>query len=220
MPNIHPSKIETSLADDEGLKSKPCDTSGGTGGEQSVAKNDYLVGYARPPQQFRFKPGQSGNPKGRPKGAPNLKTIVERALRKTVKVREGNEVRNKSTLQAILDTHATKARKGDARCAGLIFNLVPKAGLFDDRIGAADARLGGSLALQPFDRRPSRELFENIDLTQLSEDDRVELSRLAEIVDMGGGMTALTVSDFARARDLVNQARGIDITPNNQPFAK
>nr|WP_306262013.1 DUF5681 domain-containing protein [Pararhizobium sp. IMCC21322] len=32
---------------------------------------DYEVGYAKPPQSSRFKPGMSGNPKGRPKGARN-----------------------------------------------------------------------------------------------------------------------------------------------------
>jgi hypothetical protein len=30
---------------------------------------DSRVGYKRPPQHSKFKPGQSGNPKGRPKGA-------------------------------------------------------------------------------------------------------------------------------------------------------
>jgi hypothetical protein len=29
---------------------------------------DYTVGYKRPPRNAAFKPGQSGNPKGRPKG--------------------------------------------------------------------------------------------------------------------------------------------------------
>ncbi len=43
-------------------------------------KADYEVGYGRPPISHQFKPGQSGNPKGRPK---NPKTIKE-ALRKTL----------------------------------------------------------------------------------------------------------------------------------------
>lgn len=30
---------------------------------------DYRVGYGRPPRRHRLKPGQSGNPKGRPKGS-------------------------------------------------------------------------------------------------------------------------------------------------------
>jgi hypothetical protein len=40
------------------------------------------VGYGRPPVQHRFKPGQSGNPKGRPKGRKNEATIwIESALK-------------------------------------------------------------------------------------------------------------------------------------------
>lgn len=34
------------------------------------------VGPGKPPIEHRFKPGQSGNPKGRPKGSKSLATIV------------------------------------------------------------------------------------------------------------------------------------------------
>jgi len=40
------------------------------------------------------------------------------------------------------------------------------------------------------------------------------LSRFQEIVDLGGGMTALNVNDFARAREIVNKGRGKNITPS------
>lgn len=35
----------------------------------------YEVGYKKPPKHTQFKPGQSGNPKGRPKGSKNTKTL-------------------------------------------------------------------------------------------------------------------------------------------------
>ena len=43
---------------------------------------NHSVGYGRPPEATRFKPGQSGNPKGRPKGSKNLRTLFAEELRR------------------------------------------------------------------------------------------------------------------------------------------
>lgn len=40
--------------------------------------DEYEVGYGKPPQRTQFKKGQTGNPKGRPKGAT---TFAEAAMR-------------------------------------------------------------------------------------------------------------------------------------------
>jgi len=54
---------------------------------------DYRVGPGRPPKEYQFKPGQSGNPKGarRKPGsiAPDLKSLFERALSEKVTLRQG-----------------------------------------------------------------------------------------------------------------------------------
>jgi len=44
------------------------------------------VGDKHPPLHSRFKPGHSGNKKGRPKGRSDLNTKIEERLRKTVLV--------------------------------------------------------------------------------------------------------------------------------------
>jgi hypothetical protein len=49
---------------------------------------DYVVGPGRPPKEYRFKPGQSGNPKGAkrkpPSLVPDLKKIFQRALNQKI----------------------------------------------------------------------------------------------------------------------------------------
>lgn len=55
------------------------------------AEPEYRVGPGRPPKEYQFKPGQSGNPKGAkrktPSMAPDLKALLERALNEEVKLR-------------------------------------------------------------------------------------------------------------------------------------
>lgn len=54
----------------------------------------YDVGYARPPEKSRFKPGQSGNPSGTKRTPPwataDLRAALERALNEKVTVRQGD----------------------------------------------------------------------------------------------------------------------------------
>jgi Family of unknown function (DUF5681) len=171
----------------------------------------YAVGYRRPPLHSRFKPGQSGNLKGRPAGRPNVKSMVERVIHQKLPVRQGEKTREMPMLEAMIHAHAVKAVKGDARSAGLVLNLLPKAGIFLDQ--DVQSHEQNRISLSPSgNSRPSRELFENVDLMLLSDDEKIELSRLAEIVDLGGGMTALSISDFGRVREIVNKGRGKDIT--------
>ena len=48
--------------------------------KKSEEKTDgYEVGYRKPPKHSQFKPGQSGNPNGRPRGA-SLATQVRNLL--------------------------------------------------------------------------------------------------------------------------------------------
>jgi hypothetical protein len=56
------------------------------GDEQAGAPppSDDKVGYGRPPVSTRFKPGQSGNPRGRPKGSKSLNQVLLQALNRRV----------------------------------------------------------------------------------------------------------------------------------------
>jgi hypothetical protein len=55
-------------------------------------------------------------------------------------------------------------------------------------------------------------LFENLDVERLSREELTELSRLAEVIDLGGDFTALSSDDFERAKYIVNKGRGKDVT--------
>lgn len=48
--------------------------------------NNYQVGYGKPPKHSRWKKGQSGNPRGRPKGTRGLKTDLHDELVATMEI--------------------------------------------------------------------------------------------------------------------------------------
>ena len=46
--------------------------------------SDHDAGYGKPPRHSRFKKGQSGNPKGRPRGGRNFSTDVKATLEEPI----------------------------------------------------------------------------------------------------------------------------------------
>jgi len=101
--------------------------------EPSAGDQDYEVGYRRPPKHTRFPPGQSGNPKGRPPGRANSKTTVARVINEKVPVRESDKTRNMTKLEALVQSHAMKGIKGDAKSASLVIGLMVRMGLLGDQ---------------------------------------------------------------------------------------
>jgi hypothetical protein len=83
---------------------------------------DDQVGYGRPPPAHQFKPGRSGNPRGRPKGAKNEATILSDLLNRKITVREGGTSRKISILEAILLRFTEDALKGNVKTATFLFS--------------------------------------------------------------------------------------------------
>jgi len=96
------------------------------------------VGYGRPPTHTRFKKGRSGNPRGRPKGARKLSTVLNEALQKKVAVRNGRApMRAKDILVQNL---LAAALMNDLKAVDRLLRLAEKCGELDPDQEAAPAR--------------------------------------------------------------------------------
>jgi len=82
------------------------------------------VGYGKPPKSGQFRKGQSGNPKGRPKGSLDFNTYVQQMLSAQVTVTEGGKRKRVSSLQATLMRLAEKSLKGDIRAIEKVLSLA------------------------------------------------------------------------------------------------
>jgi hypothetical protein len=89
--------------------------------------SDYPVGYKKPPLHTQFKPGQSGNTKGRPKKRATITDVVEELLRRIVSVNIDGKVWRITMMEAIALTHISKAAKGDHKSAILVLNQLKPA---------------------------------------------------------------------------------------------
>ena len=87
-------------------------------------KGDYEVGYGKPPQNTRFKKGQSGNPHGRASGTKNLKTLLIDTLNELVVVAENGRRRTINKRHAFIKQIVNHALKGDWRAAKLLLDML------------------------------------------------------------------------------------------------
>lgn len=91
--------------------------------------DDYKVGYKKPPEGTRFKPGRSGNPKGRPKGAKSFATVVMEELNTKITVRIGDKPVKMTMLQASLKRLTQKAVEGDRQSIKMLTDMCVMAEL-------------------------------------------------------------------------------------------
>lgn len=86
--------------------------------------SEFPVGYKKPPRHTRFKPGQSGNPNGRPRKKSTLAESIERELNTRITVTEGGKQRRITKLDAIAKQQTNKAVSGDLKAAALLMKAV------------------------------------------------------------------------------------------------
>jgi hypothetical protein len=86
-----------------------------------VAEKEYSVGRGRPPVQNRFRPGQSGNPSGRPKLAPTFRSELTAELGETVLRANGQRI---SKQRAVIGMLVSAALGGDLRAISVLVSLL------------------------------------------------------------------------------------------------
>ena len=97
-------------------------------------RRTYEIGYGKPPRHTRFQKGRSGNPRGRPRGAKNLSTLLHEALNELVLVAENRGRRKITKQQAMITQLVNKAAQGDWRAIKILLEIVQA---IENRIEAA-----------------------------------------------------------------------------------
>jgi hypothetical protein len=99
----------------------------------------YRVGYGRPPVETRFKPGMSGNPKGRGKRKTSFSQVTEQVLNEKIELRIGDRVLRMSNRQALVRSAIRQALAGKPR----LLTVMPAIMRYESEClqGESDAEL-------------------------------------------------------------------------------
>ena len=84
----------------------------------------------RPDHRTRFKKGQSGNPRGRPKGSKSHKALFRQVLFRPVRIKDNQTVRTVPRIVAAAEVCLNNAMKGDLRSFAKIMEMAREMELF------------------------------------------------------------------------------------------
>ena len=87
------------------------------------------VGYGVPPVRSQFKPGQSGNRKGRPKGRKNFLTEFQEELFERVSISENGNSMKVTKQRALIKALFNRASKGEPKAWDALFKLLQQVGV-------------------------------------------------------------------------------------------
>lgn len=99
------------------------------GERETQSQGEATVGYCRPPKHAQFKPGQSGNARGRPRRKLVLNNIVEELATMPVTVTVDGHARKMPALRAILMLELRKALQGDSKASRFVLEVFESRGL-------------------------------------------------------------------------------------------
>ncbi len=90
-------------------------------------RNKYPVGYGRPPVHSRWKQGQSGNPKGRPKGSGRrqMAKAMQKVLGERMEIVIAGEVRLITQRELVARGMVKAAIKGSPSAYRAVMDTLP-----------------------------------------------------------------------------------------------
>jgi hypothetical protein len=112
------------------------------------------VGYRNPPRANTWKPGQSGNPTGRPKGSKNESTVVRELMTRRIETRVAGRSKKITVLEAIFLKIAEDALKGNTKSASFLLNRF--AALVSGELKPQDMSEDDRAILEAFARQASQ----------------------------------------------------------------
>lgn len=98
----------------------------------AVDRDDNDGGYGRPPKHAQFKKGQSGNPRGRPKGATSFKADLAAELQEKLALTENGRERKITKQRAFIKTLTAAAIKKDIRAVNALLACMKYFGVGEE----------------------------------------------------------------------------------------
>jgi uncharacterized protein DUF5681 len=85
---------------------------------------DHEVGYKKPPKATQWKPGYSGNPKGRPKKTKDFERLLDQELSQPIRITDGEQVLSMTKREVLIKSIVNAALKGDRSSQKIVFSFM------------------------------------------------------------------------------------------------
>jgi hypothetical protein len=113
---------------------------------RSIMEPTYEIGYGKPPKEHRFKPGRSGNPRGRRKMVGDIGVLLRAGLNEQIRVKKGNGLKRVSKGEAVIRSLLNQALTGSWKAFMALIRLGIKMGSIK---AIRDPDLRGGVVLMP-----------------------------------------------------------------------